>query len=92
MKYFTPQMWISFNSPRSKATLKSWGFRLKAYRQNLKRVLPGLNLEAQRFFRDALILHDGTLTGTEVGARIGNIDGGVLVWRVEGLVESSPCP
>jgi hypothetical protein len=76
MKYFTPQMWIGFNSPRSKAALKSWDSRLKAYRQNLKKVLPGLNSQAQRFFRDALILHDGTLTRMEVGDRIGNVDGG----------------
>jgi hypothetical protein len=75
MKYFTPQMWIGFNSHRSKAALKSWDLRLKAYRQNLRKVLPGLNPQAQRFFRDVLILHDGTLTRMEVGDRIGNVDG-----------------
>jgi hypothetical protein len=75
MKYFTPQMWLGFNSPRSKAALGSWDSRLKAYRQNLKKILPGLNSQAQRFFRDALILHDGTLTRMEVGDRIGNVDG-----------------
>jgi hypothetical protein len=75
MKYFTPQLWIGFNSPRSKAAFKTWDVRLKAYRQNLEKVLPGLSLQAQRFFRNALILHDGTLTRMEVGDRIGNIDG-----------------
>jgi hypothetical protein len=75
MKYFTPHMWIGFNSPRSKAAIASWDIRLKDYRRNLKKIMPGLNSQAQRFFRDALILHDGTLTRMEVGDRIGNVDG-----------------
>jgi len=74
MKYFTPQMWIGFNSPRSKAALASWDIRLKAYRQNLQKILPGLNPQARRFFQDALILHDGTLTCMEVGDRIESVD------------------
>jgi len=75
MRYFTPQLWIGFNSPRSKTALRTWDIRLKAYRKNLKQILPGLNPKARRFFQDALILHDGTLTRMEVGDRIGDATG-----------------
>jgi hypothetical protein len=73
MKYFTPQLWIGFNSPRWKAAFKTWDLRLEAYNHNLEKILPGLNSQAQRFFRNALILHDGTLTRMEVGDRIGDV-------------------
>jgi hypothetical protein len=76
MKYFTPEMWLGFNSPRAKAALGTWDRRLKAYRANLKKILPALSPNARRFFQDALILHDGTLTRMEVGDRIGDADGG----------------
>jgi hypothetical protein len=72
MKYFTPQLWRDFNSPHSKAAFKTWDRRFKAYRENLKKILPGLPGNAQKFFRDALILHDGTLTRMEVGDLIGD--------------------
>ena len=72
MKYFTPQLWIGFNSPRSRAALKTWDRRYKAYKKNLKAVLPGLNSQARRFFQDALVLHDWTLSRLEVGDRIWN--------------------
>ena len=76
MKYFTPQLWISFQGPRRNAAFKTWGRRLKQYRKSLKNILPGLRPSARRFFRDALILHDGTLTRMEVGDRIDDIEGG----------------
>jgi hypothetical protein len=72
MRYFTPQLWLGFNSPRSKAAFKTWDRRFKAYRHNLKRLLPSLSPQARRFFRDVLVLHDGTLTRMEAGDRIGD--------------------
>jgi hypothetical protein len=71
MRYFTPEMWLGFNSPRSKAAFKTWDGRLKAYRKNLERILPDLNPQARRFFQNVLVLHDGTLTRMEVGAQNG---------------------
>jgi hypothetical protein len=70
MRYFTPEMWLGFNSPRSKSAFKTWDGRFKAYLNNLKKILPSLNPHARVFFRDALILHDGTLALMEVGDRI----------------------
>jgi hypothetical protein len=71
MQYFTPQLWLGFNNPgRSKAALKTWGRRFKSYQDNLKKILPSLNPQARRFFRDALVLHDGTLMRMEVGDRV----------------------
>ena len=75
MKYFTPQLWIAFQGPRRNAAFKTWGRRFKQYRKSLQRILPGLRPSARRFFRDALILHDGTLTRMEVGDRIDDIEG-----------------
>jgi hypothetical protein len=72
MRYFTPQLWIGFNSPRREAAFKTWDHRFKAYRKSLRKILPGLGSRARRFFRDILILHDGTLTRFEVGDRITN--------------------
>ena len=75
MKYFTPQMWLGFNSPHSKAALGTWDHRFEAYQKNLKSILPELNSGARRFFQNALVLHDGTLTRMEVGDRIGDAEG-----------------
>jgi hypothetical protein len=75
MKYFTPQMWLGFNGPRSKAALGTWDSRLKAYQTNLKSILPKLNSGARRFFQNVLVLHDGTLTRMEVGDRISDVAG-----------------
>ncbi|MFZ0579558.1 MAG: hypothetical protein WA305_14935 [Candidatus Acidiferrales bacterium] len=75
MKYFTPQLWLGFNSPRSKVAFATWDRRFKAYQTNLKTILPKLNSGARRFFQDALLLHDGTLTKMELGDRIRDTDG-----------------
>jgi hypothetical protein len=75
MKYFTPKMWLGFNSPRSKAAFGTWDRRFEAYQTNLKSILPKLNSGARRFFQTALILHDGTLTRMEVGDRVDDADG-----------------
>jgi hypothetical protein len=75
MKYFTPQMWLGFNGPRSKAALGTWDRRFEAYQTNLKPILPKLNPRARRFFQHALVLHDGTLTRMEVGDRISDAGG-----------------
>ena len=76
MRYFTLQLWIAFQGPRRNTAFKTWERRFKQYRMNLETILPGLRPSARRFFRNALILHDGTLTRMEVGDRIDNIDGG----------------
>lgn len=75
MKYFTPQLWIAFQGPRRNAAFKTWERRLKQYRKSLQNILPSLRPSARRFFRDALILHDGALTRMEVGDRIDDIEG-----------------
>lgn len=67
MRYFTPQLWLGFNSPHSKAAFKTWDRRLKAYRKNLEKLLPNLNSQARRFCGNVLVLHDGTLTRMEAG-------------------------
>jgi hypothetical protein len=82
MRYFTPQLWIDFQMPRWDAALKTWDRRLKKYRKSLEKILPGLRPAARRFFRNALILHDGTLTRMEVGDRIDDIEGAArLTWQ-----------
>ncbi len=68
-------MWLGFNSPHSKAALGTWDHRFEAYQKNLKSILPELNSGARRFFQNALVLHDGTLTRMEVGDRIGDAEG-----------------
>jgi hypothetical protein len=75
MKFFTPQMWLGFNGPRSKEVLGTWDRRFEAYQKNLKTILPELSSGARRFFQNALVLHDGTLTRMEVGDRIGDAEG-----------------
>jgi hypothetical protein len=75
MKYFTPQMWLGLNGPRSKAALGTWDRRFEVYQTNLKSILLKLNPRARRFFQNALVLHDGTLTRMEVGDRISDADG-----------------
>ncbi len=52
-----------------------WDRRFKAYQTNLKSILPKLNSGARRFFQEALLLHDGTLTRMEVGDRIHDAEG-----------------
>jgi hypothetical protein len=68
-------MWLGFNSPRSKAVLGTWDRRFKAYQTSLESILPRLNRGARRFFQNALVLHDGTLTRMEVGDRVNDADG-----------------
>ena len=53
----------------------TWDHRFEAYQKNLKSILPKLNSGARRFFKNALLLHDGTLTRLEVGDRIGDAEG-----------------
>lgn len=76
MRYFTPQLWMAFQGPRRNAAFKTWGRRFKLYRKSLDKILPGLRPSARRFFRDALVLHDGTLTRMEVGDHIDRVEGG----------------
>jgi hypothetical protein len=76
MKYFTPQLWIAFQGPRRNTAFKTWERRFRQYRKSLETILPGLRPSARRFFRDALVLHDGTLTRMDVCDRIDDIDGG----------------
>jgi hypothetical protein len=75
MKYFTPQLWIAFQGPRRNAAFKTWERRLEQYRKSIQDILPSLRPSARRFFRNALILHDGTVTRMEVGDRIDDIGG-----------------
>jgi hypothetical protein len=71
MRYFTPQLWVDFNNPRrSKAAFKTWDRMFKAYLGDLKKILPSLSPQGRRFFRHALVLHDGTLMRMEVGDRV----------------------
>ena len=35
MKYFTPQLWLGFNGPRSKAALGTWNRRFEAYQTDV---------------------------------------------------------
>jgi hypothetical protein len=66
---------MAFQTLRRNAAFKTWDRRLKLYRKSLNKILPELRPPARRFFRDALILHDGTLTRMEVGDRIDDIGG-----------------
>lgn len=75
MKYFTPKLWIAFQGPRRNAACRVWDHRFQQYQENLKRILPMLRPMARRFFRDAMILHDGTLTRMELGDDINDIAG-----------------
>lgn len=75
MRYFTPQLWIAFQGPRRDAAIKTWDRRFKLYRNNLNKILPRLSPLARRFFRDALVLHDGILTRMELGDRIDDVEG-----------------
>lgn len=75
MQYFTPQLWIAFQGAHRNAAFKTWDRRFAHYRKALEKVLPGLRPAARRFFRDALILHDGTLTRLEIGDRIEDVEG-----------------
>jgi hypothetical protein len=70
MKYFTPELWISFQTPHWEKATKHWQRRFEAYKKHLAKILPKLNSSGRAFFRDALVLHDGTLTRLEVGDRI----------------------
>jgi glucose/arabinose dehydrogenase len=70
MKYFTPQLWIGFNSPRRDAAFKDYDEKLESYRKQLAELLPKLNPRARHFFREVCWLHDGTLARLEVGDRL----------------------
>jgi hypothetical protein len=73
MQYFTPQLWVAFQGPRSKAAFKIWDSRFAQYQQQLNKILPALNPPARNFFSHPLALHDGTLMRMEVGDRIDDI-------------------
>jgi len=78
MKYFPSKLWLDFNSRSEKirnAADRTWKKNFQRYRQSLKRVLPGLNAEARRFFQEAQLLHDGTLNRMEVGDQINRVAG-----------------
>jgi hypothetical protein len=75
MKYFTPELWISFQTPQWERASKHWQRRFEAYKKELARILPKMNSSGRAFFRDALVLHDGTLTRLEVGDRIADPTG-----------------
>ena len=68
-------MWLGFKGPRSKAVLGTWDARFESHRANLQTILPQLRPSARRFFQNALVLHDATLTRMEVGERIAGADG-----------------
>jgi hypothetical protein len=70
MKYFTPQLWEAFNTPRREAAFKTYDRRLVSYRNQLAELLPRLSSKARRFFREVCLLHDGTLARLEVGDSI----------------------
>jgi len=67
MKYFSPQLWVAFNSPRREAAFKTYDRRLLSYRNQLAELLPRLSPQAKRFFREVCLLHDCTLARLEVG-------------------------
>lgn len=66
---------MAFQGPRRNAAFKTWDRRFKSYQKSLEKILPELRPTARRFFRDALILHDGTITRMEVGDRIDKAEG-----------------
>lgn len=75
MKYFTPEMWIRFQTPHWETATENWDCRFEAYNKQLRKILPKMNSSGRNFFRDALVLHDGTLTRLEVGDRIADPTG-----------------
>ncbi len=74
MKYFTPELWIGFNSARRESAFKTYDRRLRSYRKKLEALLPRLNPQAQAFFREVCLLHDCTLARLEIGDSIENPD------------------
>jgi hypothetical protein len=74
VKYFTPELWIGFNSARRESAFKAYDRRLRSYRRQLAALLPRLNPPARSFFRDVCLLHDCTLARLEVGDRIESPD------------------
>jgi len=70
MKYFTRELWISFQTPHWEKATKHWQRRFEAYKKQLAKILPKMNSSGGAFFRDALVLHDGTLARLEVGDQL----------------------
>jgi len=70
MKYFTPELWLDFNSGDWASASKKYDRRLSAYRKHLQNILPRLPRDARRFFREVCLLHDGTLVRLETGDHI----------------------
>lgn len=50
MKYFTPEMWISFQTPHWETATKNWDRRFEAYEKQLRKILPKMNYPAAIFF------------------------------------------
>src|ERR1700683_2416396 len=83
MKYFTPQLWIGFNSPRSKVAFATFNRRFRSYRKQLRKLLPKLNPKARGFFQNICLLHDSTLLRLEVGDRIDSIPHGLKRFGID---------
>lgn len=78
MKYFTPEMWLGFNSRDRKTAnryIKGFDSRLAAYEKQLKKPLANLNPSAAGFFKRPCLLHDCTLARLEIGDRIDDLAG-----------------
>lgn len=73
MKYFTPQLWLEFNSPRREKAFRIFDNRVRSYRKQLRPLLARLDPRARRFFRDALWLHDGKLATLELSDGITSV-------------------
>jgi hypothetical protein len=78
MKYFTPEMWLGFNSRDRKTAnkyIKGFDLRLAAYEKQVKKPLAKLRMSAAGFFKRPCLLHDCTLARFEIGDRIDNLAG-----------------
>jgi hypothetical protein len=88
MKYFTPEMWLGFNSRDRKTAyryIKGFDSRLAAYERQLRKPLAKLNPSAARFFKRHCLLHDCTLARFEIGDRIDDLAGDADLHRTAPL-------
>jgi hypothetical protein len=70
MKYFTPQFWLSMQSPNWERSSKRWNRRFESYKKELSKILPMMASSGREFFGNPLVLHDGKLTRFEAGDQI----------------------
>lgn len=70
MKYFTPQLWLSMQTPHWETSSRRWNRQYEAYIKELSKILPKLSPSGREFFGNALVLHDGRLTRFEAGDQI----------------------